>query len=361
MARLVKSSRRLMHRRRRRGFAIRRRRYSGRRRYSTRRRYSIRRRVSRSLAIPRRGAREFSWVLNLHNYQHSFNDGGALSAIQGNQWYLMSPPTLIIPYQAFRFLFKEWRLTRLLVAIRRRYPEPVVYQPNQQEQTVAASRLASNNIWWCPWGKYDRPEQAPRQTKSAILLTSQWAVRSVSQRCQRLSLVSTKRSASFVSGSTPIIDGNEGRPGGGYGQAALLSNVGFVAYWGRWPTYSFSDTYNATSNSDRNDLLPVANLGFIAVENLSEITPDAVEIKVKAFFSFKGRKNLGSVNDSTGAFTSAFPLSSTDWYLDNNKTVPPVGVLEQNLLDQVDKDEPVEMPDIGPASVVAASPDGPMV
>ncbi len=320
-----------LHRRRR--FKVRRRTQKGRRtRFGRSRRFRSRR-SGRSLAIPTRACKELSYVF-------SFTSSAGIHA-EENIWHSGAVTANIsqLGLGAFVALFKEWRLTHYLVAVRRRYPEPVAYQPNTQEQTVAASRLTTNNIWWVPWGKADPPAYPPRMIKSARLLSSRWTVARIQARVPvfqwtgamdstlsntGLELGGAMLVSEFLAGTTPAA-------------SRYRSQMTIRPRWGRTPWTSMGSA-NPGSNMS-------IFTGFYLVENESIVPDDDLEVRIKVYYSFKSRKNLaGYGTDNTGAFTVAPALSFQP--LDRLGTAPKVGYLEENLHKQHHSGLPVEEPRI---------------
>lgn len=322
---------------------IRRRRVAPRRRRFFRR--SFRRRGSRraSSSIPKVSRREYSYVTTLNTATTAV---GTSTTFQENGWMRLTPPVNVVPYSAFDSLFREYRLVKLLVAIRRRFPEPVVYQPTVAGGTVAASRLASNNIWWAPWSTYDQPAMPPRQTRSAILLSSQWAVKNIRQKVQKFQIVALMGgNGRFVRANASVIadgfDAPSTFPGTEFVRSDINENWQAVPYWGKtpWMSHNLSGTTNSifSLSSQENRV----NLGFIAVENLSPVLSDMIEIRIQATFAHRGRKNLGATTDTTGAFTWCNQVSDNGWALDAAKVTPPTSAIQQDLLEQEETGTPV--------------------
>ncbi|ANC51551.1 putative capsid protein [Deer faeces associated circular DNA virus 1] len=124
-------------------------------------------------AIPTVTSREFSMVT-------SFADGA--------RYLPLSIANSVTPSQFFQF-FKEYRLERCLVALRRRRPPCSVFESATGGNTVAAGREETNDIYWVPWSTTDLPVQHPRQIKSARMLTAMWSVCPIRQRCIEMKLI----------------------------------------------------------------------------------------------------------------------------------------------------------------------------
>lgn len=340
MARLV---RRRVRRRRAlvsRRFRKRSRTFRSRRVSSRRRRFSTRRR-RRTSALPRTNAREYSFVITLDRYLPSEQTGGAGLPLEPQNWYLMRPSAIPIrPYPAFATLWKEWRLVKFLVAMRRRFPEPVEYQPTTGGGTVAASRLATNNIWWAPWAKFDKPMMAPRQVRSAVMLTGQWTVKKITQKIQKFSLV-TAPGSMFTGPPQPDMIDRGAAPFTGAQFIAPATNLTWHAYpyWGQlpWTTFQAIDHIGSVQFA--------MNLGYICVENRSAVLPDALECRVKAYFVCRGRKNLGYIEDTTGGFTFSDRLHTASFNTDILKSVPVASRISHDLLQQETMGDPV-LPEI---------------
>ncbi len=327
-----------LHRRRR--FKVRRRTLKGRRTRSGRSRRSRFRRSGRSLAVPTRSRKEFSYI---YSFQSGTNRG------RQNIWYLASANHQgLAPADAFLTMFKEFRIVDCLVAVRRRYPEPVLYQPNSQEQTVAASRLTTNNIWWCPWAKSDPPEYGPRKIKSAILLSSRWSVRRIKQYFPVVQWYFSGHDSISLTAS----------PGLEYGGGVSLNNLILnaspqaVAYrrmyarpkWGRQPWQTSFSQPETSDPAPRTGSCQIT-MGFFLVENASIVPDDDIEMRVRVTYAHKGRKNLaGYQEDRTGAFTSVPRMVSFD--LDSLGTAPKASFLQESILLQESDPTRLETPDI---------------
>lgn len=311
----------------------------GRRRVRTRRLRHVRRRVGRrSQSIPTRSSKELGFI-------YSFTSATGIRVPQntwcrapnaiGNQWR---------PYQAFAQLFKEFKVIGVLVAVRRRYPEAVEYQPNQQEQTVAASRLSTNNIWWAPWSTQDPPNYPPRMIKSAILLSGRWTVRRLKCKWPRVAwdmagsgandagMVSTAADQFFGASSLNSLI-NPGNAQSTRYRSIMMARP----YWGNMPWMSVG-----VDNAAQLGMIPT---GFFLVENQSIIPDDDLEVRVKVRYAFRKRKNLaGALPDNSGAFSFA-PLMGAE-IIDVLGTAPKTDYLQENLNMQQSSGLPIEVPDI---------------
>lgn len=298
--------------RRRSGRIVRRRRFSKRTRVRRRRfgrkRYGARR---RSCRIPMCGKRELSYIVNTSQ----LGSGDLAEPLDENVWYLCRIPN-VKPYPAFSEMFKMYRLVKLLVAVRRRNPQPVVYNQAAGGNTVNASRVQTNNIWWCPWGKYDAPTQPPRQIRSAVLLSDRWTVRKISQKVVKLNWIfAPDGGLATFSGqwhlpeytNAPDFIGSD--PAGTGTNAFMKKGTYIFNDWTRWPWLGFNS----------GSVWPIT-LGFFLTENFSAVEPDLLEVCVRACFRFRGRKTLGSYEDKTGAFDAVPMLDQVP--LDKLGTVP---------------------------------------
>lgn len=303
----------------------------------------MRRRIRRaSRGIPKYAKRELSGIILLDRVRSPTQTAAQSTALTAGTYYGMRPLVEgFLPSVAYSTLFKQWKLVKVLVAIRRRFPEPVTYQPTSEGQTVAASRLATNNIWWVPWGKFDQPAQPPRQIKSAVMLSGSWTVRKIRQRCQRFQFFQTMEDPNFLGGADGA-DGTEGNglmPGNAFVAAGNTARWGVSPYWGSVPWISFG------SGTLVQRLLPRLNFGFVLVENRSPVTPDALELRCQVHYRLKGRKTLGIIDDPTGPFTQASVLADGQIWIDAPKSEAPGGTIQDALLAQEEIGEPV-IPDI---------------
>lgn len=263
-----------------------------RRRYS--RRFMGRRRVRFGGRISTYNKRELSYVIDLSNVL----TGSGSTALPGpeNEWMLARFDSYK-PYDSFLMMFKEFKLVKCLVAVRRRNPQSVVYNQATGGNTVTASRVQSNNIWWCPWGKYDPPVNPPRQTKSAVLLTESWVVRKVSQRVLGLNWIYAEagglgdkynvelpgftNAGDFVGANVSNIESVN---------SALKAGSYIFNSWRSWPYLSVDSAFK-----------PDLTCGFFLVENKSAVSPDLLEMCVRCVFKMRGRKSLASVVDVSGS------------------------------------------------------------
>ncbi|AMH87755.1 putative capsid protein [Pacific flying fox faeces associated circular DNA virus-10] len=299
---------------RRRRPVIRRRKY-GRvaRRRLGRRSVRVRRSRRRFAALPNWSKRDYSGISNLSNYYVVAQETPTVE----NSWYHLVFTQAQL-YPAFVQLWKEYRLAYAVIAVRRRNPQAVVYSTSSG--SVTASRVESNNIWWAPWAKYDPPVQPPRMVRSAVLLTERWTVRKLANKCPYydFSWQPPFGTSTDISGvpdikipsrviAASLFDADTTTPTSS--EQSLLKTFGqFTARWRSVPFQSV-DTQEQ-----------VVHCGFFCTENKSAIQPDLIEVCARVVFQMRGRKNLGTETDSSGAFDAA---EVVEFSMDQRGTAPP--------------------------------------
>lgn len=258
-----------------------------------RRRTRIGRRSSRT-AIPTTTYRETSAVVRISN--------------QDVAQYVPQTETFRAPSQFFEF-FKEWRMRDVVVAVRRRRPPSSVFQSASGGATVSAARQETNDIFWLPWSTTDIPNQHPRQVRSAILLTSNWSVRRIPQRCIKTEFVNMPytTTAPNVQSTVPTWNNSSNRIVGAMVQTwrsmpwiqvdqignpnfttGAVNNTGLIAAPGATAANSGFST-------------GLGYWGFIYVDNAAAMLNDDLEVRFRARFQFRGRKPLGDAIDVSGA------------------------------------------------------------
>ncbi|UDN67462.1 capsid protein [robinz virus RP_334] len=256
-----------------------------------------------SMVIPNLASREFSMVTRIT----------LVAAFMPLTYAFTRQPT-----QMFEF-FKEFRLERVLCAVRRRRPPGSVFETAQGGTAVSAGREETNDIFWLPWSTVDMPRQHPRQIRSARMLTSAWTVAHIRQRCIETKIVNRPTQAFLDSASTP----NTMITNSDWTQSTNRLNGFLVQSWTKMPWQQVdgfytgggtgvrtSDTgYIPAPGSNPNAVAQGANtfdstslyLGFLYVDNKAAMLYDEVEVRVKITWRFRGRKPLGQTSDTSGA------------------------------------------------------------
>lgn len=254
-------------------------------------RFSKRRRTSRQcnrLSIPTVGSRNLSGVFRIRApaiYSRFF-----IVRLEG-------------PTQFFEF-YKEYRLLRAVVSVRRRRPESTVFESASGGQTAAAARQETNDIFWLPFASIDTPTQHPRQIRQARLLSSIWSTAVIRQRCIKTNIVTRPM------GNTAVNTNNIS------GQAAWTSALNAVSGFQvqSWAPMPYVQVDKAVSggvsstgfapfpgNSDLGAFNPDwVWFGFLYVDNSAAMLGDDVEVRAKVYWKFRGRKPLGNTQDITG-------------------------------------------------------------
>lgn len=224
-------------------------------------------------------------------------------------------PNVRAPAQLFSF-FKEFRLMRVVCSMRRRRPESTVFESASGGNTAAAARQETNDIFWIPWSTMDIPVQHPRQIRSARLLSSVWSTAIIRQTCIRTSIVNRPIQDLSTTTNTMITDPTWTNP--------QKLNGFLVQTNTRMPWLSVDKTFTTigTQRQSNTGYVPAPgetfNLfddttiwcGFLYVDNRTAMLNDEVEVRVRAFWQYRGRKPLGGTSDTTGALNIQTPIGS---------------------------------------------------
>lgn len=178
---------------------------------------------------------------------------------------------------AFKYLWKEFKLLGAYVAVKRNRPSPISFGTGQSAAKTQYAQVEHQELYWAPWSGVDEPVQHPRQVSSAVLVRDDWISRYVSCRVPHADRVLSNR-RNDPAGEVPIYE---------------------IWHAGPCPWIPM-DYSGGASGSDQPKAFPMQSCGFFRTDFNGLEIPVKVDVEVKFRFMFRGRKSIGRVLDETG-------------------------------------------------------------